>query len=345
MAMELLSAEYNYLRPYSKQTFTDPLKAVMELLKGAMTEDGFALNAGPRLWVLRGILLLHEDEHILNAAGINPGSNASPDSVKLMKAAAIKFLRHVYCVYERGSQKVWVVSLPKKYNRYPSDELFGARASMPLIRSKLRDKDEQFSWEQKMNLGAATNLGLTWCMKVLKEVGLAEKPQNTAERDKIKRWFSDGSIDEDGVTRLAQKLKAGIRKVIAVINSNQIIYTDMPSIRSATGGDDLGFLNAFAFVYSGRYEKIPIVYIERAFFGKNNTPLGPKELWALTIVHELTHLEFSTKDHKYDFDGLKVRPGFSAAQAIDNADSWAYYIADAAGALTENQVKKVMKGW
>ena len=96
---------------------------------------------------------------------------------------------------------------------------------------------------------------------------------------------------------------------------------------------------------SGRYEKIPVVYIENAYFAKNTTPIPDKVLWAITVVHEITHLDLSTKDHQYDYDGLKPGDKLSCADAKENADSWAYFCADCAGALSESNVNSALSGW
>lgn len=66
---------------------------------------------------------------------------------------------------------------------------------------------------------------------------------------------------------------------------------------------------------------------------------------SLTIIHELTHTVLNTEDFQYDTDGLK--PGenrhsseklgqkFNHSNALKNADSWAYFAADLAGALSK----------
>ena len=70
------------------------------------------------------------------------------------------------------------------------------------------------------------------------------------------------------------------------------------------------------------------------------------KLWlcAETIIHELSHHEVSTQDHRYDNAGLK--PGSSSfpyAKAIDNADSWGYFALDLAGYLSTADLDKTWK--
>ena len=141
------------------------------------------------------------------------------------------------------------------------------------------------------------------------------------------------------------ELQAGFKKVTATMNSNQLIFTDMPSIRGATSGEDYDLLSAYAFVFASRWEKLPIVYIENAFFGQHRSPLPDPTLWALTVVHEITHIDCGTKDHRYDNAGLKCGPMFDPDRAVENADSWAYFCADCANALTPAQINSAMIGF
>jgi hypothetical protein len=55
-----------------------------------------------------------------------------------------------------------------------------------------------------------------------------------------------------------------------------------------------------------------------------------------TIVHEFSHHEVKTRDHRYDSSGLKPnKASFPYAKAIDNADSWGYFALDLAGYLSD----------
>lgn len=75
------------------------------------------------------------------------------------------------------------------------------------------------------------------------------------------------------------------------------------------------------------------------------------------LVHELSHLYAKTKDHSYSWQGLvprnmdtlkkgndaavNVEPKFPAVRTLtfdeckQNADTWAYFMADCAGALSD----------
>ena len=78
--------------------------------------------------------------------------------------------------------------------------------------------------------------------------------------------------------------------------------------------------------------------------GRKNVFGNVPKMWlcALTIIHELTHKLVSTKDIRYDHDGLKPGATFDNGDALNNADSWAYFAADIVGALNKATVKKVL---
>ena len=347
MAMELFSPEYNYVKGRLKNaTFKGKNKGLLDDLKLAMTDKGFNVGCGRKLDKLRQKLGNHEARRILQAVDINPGTNGAPDAEKLMDAACIKFLRHTYLVGERGAQKVWVHSLPKKYRKWATDEIWASHTNMAEIKEKLGHKNERFSKIQRKRLGEATVNGVRHASKGVMNAVRAYLNPAGKEMDIVKRWFSDGSVSEAQLKRDCLKLGSGLSKCWNTLNSNHVVFTDMPSIRGAAAGtDDAGFLAAYAFVYSGRYEKIPIIYIENAFFSKNTTPIGQTTLWALTVLHETTHLDLSTKDHRYDYSGLQVGANLSHDKAMNNADSWAYYAADCAGELTAAQSRKALRGW
>jgi hypothetical protein len=68
------------------------------------------------------------------------------------------------------------------------------------------------------------------------------------------------------------------------------------------------------------------------------------------LVHELSHLKVFTADERYRHardattgNRLGLRPGgdpgFTMAQALNNADSWAFFAADCAGALSKRHLE------
>jgi hypothetical protein len=67
-------------------------------------------------------------------------------------------------------------------------------------------------------------------------------------------------------------------------------------------------------------------------------------LCAETIIHELSHHEMNTQDHRYDDAGLKPNSAtFPFAKAIDNADSWGYFALDLAGYLSKADHDRVWR--
>lgn len=346
MAMELFSQEYKKLKDIvGKQKFDEPLKSQMAALKDVFGEDGFDAGCQPTLDLLRGLLFLKEADRILQAAGGDPASSLAPYPESVQKASAIKFLRHLYLSHQRGSQKVWVFDSPDAYRHYPSGELDAVKTNALNLKTALDDKAERFGAKRRAALGEASTLGLAWCQKTIMALAEAKSDPASASMAKVRRWFAEGSTTDAELALVIGKLGAGFKKVMATINSTQLIFTDMASLRGATSGDEAGLLSAYAFVYAGRYEKLPVIYIENAFFGTNATPIPDKVLWAITVVHEITHLDVSTKDHQYDYAGLKPGPMFPAGDAAENADSWAYFCADCANALTPSNINSALTGF
>lgn len=56
------------------------------------------------------------------------------------------------------------------------------------------------------------------------------------------------------------------------------------------------------------------------------------------MIHELSHHEIRTEDHRYRHNGLKPnKASFPYAKTITNADSWAVFAVDLAGYLPKAQ--------
>lgn len=115
----------------------------------------------------------------------------------------------------------------------------------------------------------------------------------------------------------------------------------MPSIRGATEGPDAELFKSEAFVFRNRHEKIPVIYIESAFFNGNNILTG-RTNWARIILHECTHLDCNTRDVKYAWEGINPRGQITWKEAAVNADSWAYFAADCGGHLTDGDIYQSM---
>ena len=104
-----------------------------------------------------------EADALLEAAGASPRSSGPGTAFGL--AAALKLLRHLYLARQRGSHKVWVLSLPVSFTDWPSAEL--AAASAAELRQKLAAPGERFSLEDRKHLSDCTQEAMRWCMKTL----------------------------------------------------------------------------------------------------------------------------------------------------------------------------------
>jgi hypothetical protein len=270
-----------------------------------------------------------EAEAILAAAGESP-ANKRPD-----RAAAIKFLRHLYYQSQRGSQSVWVCSPPKAYTKWTCDELKGLNTQALTL--KLGKTEEIFNPGHMKNMFIGTQDALKWCQKVLISLANAKSKTNVADRKLVKRWFADENTPDkgpDGLDGIIDALAAGFKKIRNVCNSNQLIFSDDTLDRSTQPNL---WKTTYALV---RNEPMDVIYVEKVLLGRSGTKLE----WAITIVHELSHREVKTKDHFYSESGLKPNSGsFTSDKALENADNWAFYAANVNGELTNGKIKAVLK--
>ena len=161
--------------------------------------------------------------------------------------------------------------------------------------------------------------------------------KSDAVKTAVKRWFTSARAIDAEVNTAIGTLLAGFNKINASCTSTTLIFTDYLDWR-AKRNDYYG-----AAFRGGEGGGFPVVYLEGAFTRlKGNS--GKLWLAAETIIHELSHHDVSTNDHRYDSSGLK--PGsnaFSTAQAIDNADSWGYFAIDLAGYLSTSDRTNVWR--
>jgi hypothetical protein len=345
MALEKFSEEYNYVKGVlDSAVYEEPLQGVLAQVKEFLGASGPNESCNGKMELLRGLLTLHGDERTILASGGEANQVTPLEDQAVMRAAAIKFIRHLYLMGIRGGQKVWVFSSPKAFSHYPTDEIWGGRASMPQLKILLKDKDEQFSSTDKKNLSEATLTALNWSQKAHMTLSTAQANADSTAMATVKRWFAADDTPTAELNITITKVLAGFHKVSNTINKNLLIFTDMPSLRGATSGSDLGYLNSEAFVYPSRHEVIPVVYIESAFFSSGGNVLNGPKNWSRIIVHECTHLDCGTEDKKYAWAGIKPGAGITAAEAAVNADTWAYFAADCAGALTAGDISRAMGG-
>lgn len=273
---------------------------------------------------------------LLTAAGVtslpnSPGKLIPSEVTK--RVAALDMLRNLWLLKKAGSHKLWVLSLPESYRDWPEAALDGK--DFGAISTHLNDETSHFSAEDRKNMSEATMHGLSWIKKaMIVSASPAKKPHVKI----LKRWFADSTSTDDDIKAAAATLNAGLKKMAASIKSTFLLITDMPLDR---GKAETKNVNAFVF----KDEKIDVIYVEPAFFGNRDTFKGVKN-WTRIIVHELSHREAKTADHRYRHHakGLKPDSGdatFTAAKALDNADSWAMFCMDCSGDMVENDYTKV----
>jgi hypothetical protein len=273
---------------------------------------------------------------LLTAAGVTSVPNSPgkliPSAVT-KRVAALDMLRHLWLLKKMGSHKLWVLSLPESYRDWPEAALDGK--DYGAIGAHLNDETSHFSVEDRKHMSEATMKGLGWIKKAMI---VTASPDKKAHMKILKRWFADSTSTDDDLKAAAATLNAGLKKMAGSIKSTFLLITDMPLDR---GKAETKNVNAFVF----KDEKIDVIYVEPAFFSNRDMFKGLKN-WTRIIVHELSHREAKTADHRYRHhaSGLKPDSGdanFTAAKALDNADSWAMFCMDCSGEMVDGDYTKV----
>jgi len=257
-------------------------------------------------------------------SGTGPGAVVDADLGK--RLGALKTIRHVYLLKRFGGHKIWCLAIPTSFSDWPCNSLMG---SLGGVTTKLNDKAERFTLAQRKDLSHASQHALKWVHKAMIVAG---NPGKNANFERVARWFADANSKDEDITQYAQILNAGLKKIASKLKSGHLIYTDSVSERgtNANAGTE-------AFVWG---DPMDVVYIEDEFFGTHNTLTGLTN-WTRIVVHELTHREAATQDHAYEHQGINPRK-LSAAKAIENADSWAWFCADCAGALADSVIQNAL---
>jgi hypothetical protein len=262
------------------------------------------------------------------------------------RVLAMKTLRHLYYYESFGKQRIWILSLPAALRAYPMQY---AGSEQALIDQVLAAGNEKFGASTMKDISEAAQLGLAW---VQKAIVVVSAPFDHENRKLIRRWFMPSGVAEETkkITALAAALLPHLQKIAAGLKTGAVIMTDSPHER----GSNSGLEKSEAFVFT--QNDLMAVHIEKEFFSAKNTLTG-KTNWARILVHELTHLYAKTKDHSYSWQGLVPRdtdvlkkgndaalvaiPGFPAVRTLsfeeckENADTWAFFIADCASALSD----------
>jgi hypothetical protein len=128
-----------------------------------------------------------------------------------------------------------------------------------------------------------------------------------------------------------------------MLNRGHFVITDWVPFRAAADADESDFLATEAFAFRARSEGMDVVYVENAFFDEiAGNVLRGQANWTRILVHELSHLVCGTLDvnngqSRYAWCGIGPHAGYPHGDAIRNADNWAFFAADCAGALTQGQ--------
>jgi hypothetical protein len=240
---------------------------------------------------------------------------------------------------KRGNQKVWIVSLPKSYNTW-SDRYLNC-GPVELI-SRMDAGDEQFDADQRGHISNAAQTGLSWTLKA--QTVLTNVKAGSTGLTLLRRWFGDETTTDDQLRAFAPKLLDGLKKIAFKLSAGSLVVTDFVPIRASTDANDMKMSGSNAFVGPDNQDT---VYIEPPFFARNanNVFQSDAQHWARIMVHELSHREAKTKDKRYGWNG--IRPATSTlphTNAIVNADSWAIFVADAAGAMSAGDRTRALDG-
>jgi hypothetical protein len=243
------------------------------------------------------------------------------------RAATLKMLRHLYRARKQGAQDVWIYSPPKAHLKDVFEECQGQEKA---VKNSL-DKDEEIFSKKEQQLMCDA---LALARKISADVQIKVDGKTDGARKMVRRWFLDDSCDDTDMDDALSRLSAGFKKVTAACNANSLVFTDYVDWRKER---DKYFGAAFS---GGEGGGFPVIYLEGAFTRLTGNS-GKLWLCAETIIHELTHLELSTKDHAYDSDGLMPHETILPyAKTITNADSWGYFAIDMAGYLSKADLNK-----
>lgn len=163
----------------------------------------------------------------------------------------------------------------------------------------------------------------------------------------VKRWFAANTTTDEDLKKTIAKVLAGIKKMANTLNNNMVLITDMPSYRTDPNHD---LEEAFMLDIGGKSEMPRTVYIEKALFKNYDISVlhDMKKNWTRVLVHEVSHIDGRTEDHRYAYAAGGIAPvtggAFTPEHAASNADSWAFFAADCGGALTNGDRTRALGG-
>ena len=330
------------------EKFSSPWKSIAEALPKLVRNDGFNYLHGTVPETIRRKLEGAQSpaKAIRAAAKAEGGLISKPSNNARGRALLLKTLAHLYFFEVGGERKLWVLSSPSALTAHPIQY---AAASDAVVDQVLDATTEIYTDEQKRRIDGAVNMALRWVERAMIVAGDPKRPAHAAL---LRRWFIPAThADVDGaIAAFAPTLQRGLLKIAIGLKVGDLIVLDDPAQRGT--GSSWEKSEAYTFTRSD----IHAVWVEPGFWGNGNTLTGATN-WARIVVHELTHNYFQTADHSYSWQGLLPResdvfrrvnnarvalqPGYAAvrtltmAQCQNNADTWAFFCADAAGALSD----------
>ena len=170
--------------------------------------------------------------------------------------AALVLFRHTTVEGERGAQKVMICSLPLSYSDWPSQLFKGKHVGQ--IMGYLADEKGKLSPKEKANLANAVQHAQAWCQRalivlananggvgrpllqraasMLTESNATRAKEKASARDLVKRWFADVNTTEQQIDMAISKLQTGFKRMVTLLNSNQLILTDHVQLRNSVKG-------------------------------------------------------------------------------------------------------------
>jgi hypothetical protein len=323
-------------------------KSIAEALPRLVRNDGFNyLHGTVPEDIRRKLEGAKSPSKTIRAAAKAEGSLISkPSDNARGRALLLKTLAHLYYFDVAGERKLWILSSPSALTAHPIQY---ATASDAVVDQVLNATTEIYTDEQKKRIDGAVMMALRWVERALIVAG---DPQRPAHKALLRRWFIPAThADVDGaIAAFAPTLRRGLLKIAIGLKVGDLILLDDPAQRGT--GSNWEHSEAYTFTHND----IHAVWVEPGFWGNGNTLTGATN-WARIVVHELTHNYCQTDDHSYSWQGLLPResdvfrrvnnarvalqPGYPAvrtltmAQCQNNADTWAFFCADAAGALSD----------
>lgn len=267
-----------------------------------------------------------EGDVLMKLVGVDPQQITKVTEAQAAFLATLKLLRHSYRVQRAGGQTIWMVTLPKNFYAYAFEEFQSAGGSAVGTRYRLNQTDDYFDADQRRSLAIAAADARLWCQQAQSDLREAQR-KDSPKRQAVRKWFAGAQASDDAVDLLIRRLYWGYDDMIKPLADNQLMFGDDPSER------DQPKTSASVFAE----DTLPVINIQGNMFTRTFRRYSKRVFWGLTIVHEMSHVALRTKDNRYDFEKLQVGTGFSSARAMDNADSWAYFAASAAGVISDSQ--------